>query len=711
MQSQRGKIKNRLDFYLKTIVKSQTPSPLINRNLFSKKSNKRNSMSRYFYCLTFSFLFIANLSHAQLSPSQAIAEMGRGINLGNTLEPPTEGAWNNGPAQESHFDAYLEAGFSNIRIPVRWDQHTGNAAPFDINDSWMDRVEEVVDWGLERGFYITLNGHHEDWLKNNYTNPTLRARYDSIWVQVAERFQNKSDKLLFEIINEPNGMTVAQVDDLNARILGIIRASNPTRIVIYGGNMYANAEQLLNAAIPEDDYLVGYYHSYDPWQFSGEGNGTWGTANDYQQITNKYQSVKNWSNANGIPIHHSEFGAIHACDFNSRMRIYAHNVEQCILKGFAFSVWDDGGNFGVLNRADDTWPEVKDILMHYHEDSPNQIFSTASSDPVTDEPMVIVDWNNRATATGNIFLERRAGGATNFVQIAELPANTESYTDLDVSAGGTFTYRMYTTRADGTLLHGYPTRVGISSTEQLPFNGSPIAIPGDVEVEEYDLGGEGLAYHDNDAVNITNGFRPDEGVDIAQFGGGYILGYVEQGEWIEYTVDVAQTGYYSVTTEVASEQSNGSFSLTFDKNNESVTFSTPNTGGWVAFQQISANGEILLQEGVQRMRLDITSASAFNLDKLTFTLEETKVAEVNAVEAGFIVSPNPTHNSLNIEIPEALLKRGAKLELFSPTGTMLRSYQADAMPNTIDLIDFPNGLYLLRFVNDDVNLIHRVVKN
>ena len=242
---------------------------------------------------------------AQITPAEAIAGMGRGINLGNTLEPPFEGEWNNGPAQESYFDAYLDAGFSNIRIPVRWDNHTADLPPFDVTESWMDRVEEVVDWGLSRGFFITLNGHHEDWLKNDYSNTILQDRYDAIWAQIAERFKDKSEKLLFEIINEPNGMTVAQVDELNIRILDIIRETNPTRIVIYGGNMYANSEQLLNANIPDDEYIVGYYHAYDPWQFSGEGQGTWGTVNDYQQLTNKYETVKSWSDANNIPIHHS----------------------------------------------------------------------------------------------------------------------------------------------------------------------------------------------------------------------------------------------------------------------------------------------------------------------------------------------------------------------------------------------------------------------
>ena len=133
-------------------------------------------MKNIYFFISLLFILIANPLSAQISPEDAVVGMGRGINLGNTLEPPLEGAWNNGPAQESYFDAYLSAGFSNIRIPVRWDQHTSNSAPFAIDETWMDRVEQVVDWGLSRGFFITLNGHHEDWLKNNYSNANLRAR-------------------------------------------------------------------------------------------------------------------------------------------------------------------------------------------------------------------------------------------------------------------------------------------------------------------------------------------------------------------------------------------------------------------------------------------------------------------------------------------------------------------------------------------------------
>ena len=69
-------------------------------------------------------------ARAQLTPAEAAEAMGRGINLGNTMEPPTEGGWNNGPVQERYFDDYVAAGFSTVRVPVRWDRHLAKLGGF-----------------------------------------------------------------------------------------------------------------------------------------------------------------------------------------------------------------------------------------------------------------------------------------------------------------------------------------------------------------------------------------------------------------------------------------------------------------------------------------------------------------------------------------------------------------------------------------------------
>jgi len=72
---------------------------------------------------------LAQSAENNLTPREAVKQMGRGINLGNTLEPPDEGGWNNDPAREYYFDDYKKAGFNFVRIPITWDRHVSLTRP------------------------------------------------------------------------------------------------------------------------------------------------------------------------------------------------------------------------------------------------------------------------------------------------------------------------------------------------------------------------------------------------------------------------------------------------------------------------------------------------------------------------------------------------------------------------------------------------------
>ena len=139
-------------------------------------------------------------------PQVVISKMTRGINIGNTLEPPQVGDWNNDFISEYFFDDYVSAGFNTVRIPVRWDKHTLVDSPFTISETWLDTVEQVIDWGLNRDLFLIINSHHDWWLVNNYNSIKIKQRFHAIWNQVASRFKDKSPQLLFEIINEPHGI-------------------------------------------------------------------------------------------------------------------------------------------------------------------------------------------------------------------------------------------------------------------------------------------------------------------------------------------------------------------------------------------------------------------------------------------------------------------------------------------------------------------------
>ncbi len=156
---------------------------------------------------------------------------------------------------------------------------------------------------------------------------------------------------------------------------------------------------------------------------------------------------------------------------------------------------------------------------------------------------------------------------------------------------------------------------------QTPFGNVPHVIPGQIEVEEYDNGGQNVAYFDCDAANQGGAFRPVEGVDIeACAEGGFNVGWMCANEWIEYTVSIDAAGTYLVEARVASQSSGGSFRLMFDGVDRTGAMAVPITGGWQTWQTITA--EATLDEGAHVVRLaNAASSSEYNLNWLRFTLQ------------------------------------------------------------------------------------------
>jgi aryl-phospho-beta-D-glucosidase BglC (GH1 family) len=411
--------------------------------------------------ILFLTLFI-NFSNGQLTPQDAISQMARGINIGNTMEPPNEGGWNNGSLQEYYFDDYKNAGFTCVRIPITWDGHTSVTSPYTIDSAWLARVEQVVDWGLSRDLIIIINAHHESWIKDTRTYESLKPRLDSIWSQISVRFKDKSEKLIFEMINEPTtleleniqkALSLSQVNELNSRILGIIRKTNPTRNVIFSGNRWSNADELVLAAIPVDNYLIGYYHSYDPYPFGLTGQGTYGSNADIAATTAKFTTVKNWSVSNNIPVLLGEFGYQKLCAYNSRMLAYATVVRKAIENNIALAAWDDGGDFPLYIRATGKWSEIKDILIYTYPESPSKL---KVSEP--DSNQIVIEWTNNTTNNDSIVIERKSGSAA-FDTIAIIAPEMNRFIDTSVVINTTYYYRLQTNIGDSITLMSYPISI------------------------------------------------------------------------------------------------------------------------------------------------------------------------------------------------------------------------------------------------------------
>ncbi len=147
----------------------------------------------------------------------------------------------------------------------------------------------------------------------------------------------------------------------------------------------------------------------------------------------------------------------------------------------------------------------------------------------------------------------------------------------------------------------------IPSGDGTPYGGTAVNLPGTIQAENYNLGGEGVAYHDLDAANQGGQYRLSEGVDIestTDTGGGYNVGYTRTGEWIKYTVNVTTAGTYTIDFRVANGAATGIFHLSVDGVDVTGAMNVPNTGGWQVWQTLSKSG-VSLSAGQHVLRLDI----------------------------------------------------------------------------------------------------------
>lgn len=325
---------------------------------------------------------ICTIVSSQITAKDAVLQMQRGINIGDSLDAPDgETSWGNPLIEEYYFDDFKAAGINAVRLPVTWNKHTGDSSPYTIDPTFISRVEEIVDWALARNLYVCLNAHHEGWLKNTkecvngQCGPTLanQDRFNSIWQQIADRFKEKSYLLMFEILNEPETMPTPTLNQIHRRVVQTIRASggnNGKRLIVFSGTLYSAAEQLVQVDVPEDDhtYLIANYHTYCPWSFVSDSSGTarWGTQADKDGVKAIFDMVKAWSNQHQISIMFNEWGAgFDKHEYKSEMDFYQYYVKGAVDYGYGCFVWDDNYDFKTYERTNRKWHgELIDVLTN-----------------------------------------------------------------------------------------------------------------------------------------------------------------------------------------------------------------------------------------------------------------------------------------------------------------------------------------------------------
>ena len=316
--------------------------------------------------------------------------LGAGWNLGNHFDAHNNGvssetAWSNPKATQATFDKVREAGFKTVRIPVTWLGHIGPAPDYKIEEAWLNRVAEVVGYAEKAGLNAVVNMHHDGadsayWLdiKNAAKDPAVHQQIleqiTAMWGQIALKFKDKGEFLIFESFNEihdggwgwgdnkkDGGKQYKCLNEWNQAFVNAVRAAggkNADRILAvpaYCTNVDIAIESFV---MPEDsakDRLVLALHCYDPYDYTLPANKSeWGhTADPAKKVAGDneaelekvFKKISTNFIAKGIPVYMGEFGCVNRATEREQkfqqyyLRYYAKLAQ---IYGIPCMVWDNG---------------------------------------------------------------------------------------------------------------------------------------------------------------------------------------------------------------------------------------------------------------------------------------------------------------------------------------------------------------------------------
>jgi endoglucanase len=307
-----------------------------------------------------------------VTPDGVNRRLGRGTSFGNALDAAVGGP--EFQLRERYFDDVCNAGFSAVRLPVRWSAHAGQSPPYLISPAFFRRVDWAVGQALRRGLNVVVNVHHYHEL--NDAPHGHRDRFLALWAQIAAHYAGWSGRLYFELLNEPRGaMTAGAWNELLPMALAAVRRRDPDRIVIAGPARMNDIGALPELALPADDRLVVTIHYYAPFEFTHQGapwiagahqwlGTSWSDDTGRQAVRDDLANAAAWAHEHGRPLFIGEFGTYARADMNSRQQWTKRVRLEAEFLGLSWCYWDFGTDFGAFDPYRGSWRKpLKDALF------------------------------------------------------------------------------------------------------------------------------------------------------------------------------------------------------------------------------------------------------------------------------------------------------------------------------------------------------------
>ena len=275
-----------------------------------------------------------------------------------------------------------------IRLPVNMHSMTSGSPSYTLNPMYVSFLDSVVTWCEELQIYIMIDNHSFD--PNVNTSPDIETILKAVWSQTAMHFKDRSDYVLYEILNEPHGISTTIWGSIQNNVINAIRAQDTRHIIVIGGSGYNSYLELKNLPLYSDPNLLYTFHFYDPFMFTHQGaswtspsmeplsgipfpydaarmpscpaslKGTWieSTLNSYPNegtVTFVKQLIDNaitFRNGRHVNIFCGEFG-VYIPNSNPSDRIYWYNIVRQYFEdnNIPWTIWDYKGGFGLFNKG------------------------------------------------------------------------------------------------------------------------------------------------------------------------------------------------------------------------------------------------------------------------------------------------------------------------------------------------------------------------
>ncbi len=306
---------------------------------------------------------VAAAQDKPLDPVEQVKAMQRGVNIVG-FDP----LWNDPDKarfQSRHMKIIKDGGFDHVRIVLHAYRHMDHRQK--LSAQWFATLNRLVGFAVGAGLHVVLDEHDFEFCSRDAAG--CRTRLLAFWGQVAPRYKDASNKVMFEILNEPNQALNEQWNALLVETLALIRKTNPTRNVIIGAAGGNNPEWLDKLELPADDrHIIGTVHYYQPMKFTHQGapwtaeyvklsGVNWGAAQDRAALDRDFDAIQAWSKQNDRPILLGEFGVFEKAPIGSRVTYLDAVTRGAEKRGWAWSYWQFDGDFIVYNIDKDAWVE------------------------------------------------------------------------------------------------------------------------------------------------------------------------------------------------------------------------------------------------------------------------------------------------------------------------------------------------------------------